>query len=244
MTTVFQKRILQEKLMLPPLSRYTDYPYRCVLSEFEPAFVCTEMVNATALINKNKKTLDMLEMESGSHLKGLQLVGSDPGEMSKAGCIIENFGFDYVDVNMGCTVKKVVSKGQGVYLMKDEDLAARIVEAMSSSITIPVTVKIRSGISENKKNAVCLSKKLEDAGAQAITVHGRSGERKFGIPVDYDLIRNVTSVVDIPVIANGGMTMNNVRQILRKTHADAVMPGRILIGNPWIISQIKKKLNG
>ena len=244
MITSFQKRISQERYVLPPLSGYTDYPYRCILSSFQPAFICTEMVNATALINNNKKTVDMLTMEPGDHLKGVQLVGNNPIEMKKAASIVETLGYDYIDVNMGCTVKKVVQKGQGVALMQDEELAALVVKEISSSVNIPVTVKIRSGISESMKNAISLSKKLERAGAQAISVHGRSGEKKFGSFVDYDIIKQVTSSVDIPVIANGGITEDNYQMVLQRTNADAVMPGRILIGNPWIISQIKMMNNG
>jgi len=201
------------------------------------------MVNATALVNHNKKTMSMLVMEPGNHLKGVQLVGNNPQEMGEAAIIVESMGFDVIDVNMGCTVKKVVNKGQGVSLMKDEALASLIVESICSSVHIPVTVKIRTGISESKKNAVSFSKILEKAGAQAITIHGRSGERKFGKNVDYDIIKKVASTVDISVIANGGINEKNALEILNYTGACAVMPGRNLIGNPWIVTQLKSLNN-
>ena len=235
----FQKELSQKRFILPPLSGYTDYPYRCILSLFHPPFICTEMVNATALVNGNKKTLDMLTMEPGDHLKGVQLVGNNPQQMSEAASIIESLGFDFIDVNMGCTVKKVVNKGQGVALMKDEALASSIVESICSSVDIPVTVKIRTGISQSKKNAVNLSKKLEKSGVYGITVHGRSGERKFGITVDYDIIKKIAASIDIPVIANGGINHKNALDILNYTGACAIMPGRNLIGNPWLVDQLK-----
>jgi len=173
-------------------------------------------------------------------LKGVQLIGNDSDNMQKAAIILEKKGFNYIDINMGCTVKKVISKGQGVALMKQEDLAVRIVEQICSNILVPVTVKMRSGFSENNKNAVSLSRKLEKAGVSAITVHGRSGERKFGKHVDYDIIKKVSQSVDIPVIANGGISKTNAFEILEKTDSYGVMPGRNLIGNPWIIPQIQK----
>jgi len=241
--TSFSKIIKKEKLMLPPLAGFTDYPFRCILSMFDPPFVCTEMVNAKAVINQNEKTMEMIQKEPGNHLKGVQLIGNNPDNMQEAAIILEKNGFDYIDINMGCTVKKVISKGQGAALMKQEDLAVRIVEQICSIISIPVTVKMRSGFSENNKNAVSLARKLEKAGVSAITVHGRSGERKFGIHVDYDIIKKVSYSVDIPVIANGGVSKTNACEILKKTNAFGVMPGRNLIGDPWIFPQIKKTLS-
>jgi len=239
---LFVSMIKKDKLLLPPLSGYTDYPYRCILSKFDASFLCTEMVNAKAVIEKNQKTLLMIKKASGSHLNGVQLIGNDPKEMKKAAILLEKSGFDYIDVNMGCTVKKIVRKGQGVALMDDESLAVRIMEEMYSSVDIPITVKMRSGRSENKKNAVSLSKKLESVGVSAITIHGRTGDKKFGTSIDYDIIRNVSNAVDIPVIANGGITEKNLLTVISYTHTDAVMPGRNLIGNPWLIPQMKSQI--
>lgn len=239
----FKKIICEKKFLLPPLSRYTDYPYRQILARFKPSFIITEMVNARAVIEKNDKTMQMLKMEDGFHLKGSQLVGDDPLEMKDAAVILEALGFDYIDINMGCTVKKVVSKGQGIALMKNESLACKIVESVSDSVDVPVMVKMRIGYSSQEVNAASLSKKLEKAGASAITIHGRSGDKKFGTKLDYEIIQKVSSLISIPVIANGGINGFNVLDVLNKTNASAVMPGRSIIGNPWIIPEIQSKFN-
>ena len=234
----FKEILCDTKLILPPLTRYTDYPYRKILARFNPYFISTEMVNARAVIEKNPKTLQMLKIEGGNHFKGSQLVGNDPTEMKQAAVFLEKMGFDYIDINLGCTVKKVVSKGQGIALMKDETLTCEIVDAVSNAVKIPVTVKMRTGYSESRKNAVSLSKKIENVGASAITVHGRSGEKKFGIKLDYNTILKVSNSVLIPVIANGSINSKNAKEVLEKTKASAVMPGRSVIGNPWIIPEI------
>jgi len=234
----FTKVLCKKKLLLPPLSGYTDYPYRQILASFSPPFITTEMVNARAVIEGNKKTHSMLKKEEGTHFKGAQLVGKDPDVMAKAALIIERLGFDYVDINMGCTVKKVISKGQGVALMKDETLACNIVETISSTVDIPVTVKMRTGFSKDSINVVSLSQKLEDCGAVSIAIHGRTGEKKFAAKLNRSLIRDVSQSVSIPVVANGGITGINAKDVLSETGAAAVMPGRAVIGNPWIIGEI------
>jgi len=237
--SVFVNTLIQKKLILPPLTGYTDYPYRQILSEFNPPFMTTEMVNARAVIHKNKQTLKMLDKVKGNHFSGAQLIGKNPEIMKKAAMIIEELGFDYIDINMGCTVKKVITKGEGVSLMKNEDLAFEIIQNISNNVDIPVTVKIRSGYSIKNRNAVSLSKKLEKAGACAITVHGRSGEKKFCLNIDYDIIRQTSDAISIPVIANGGIfSADDLKNIIEKTNVSAVMPGRGIIGNPWIIPEI------
>ena len=234
----FTKILCEKKLLLPPLSGYTDYPYRQILAGFSPPFITTEMVNARAVVEGNKKTHQMLKKEEGSHFKGAQLVGKDPDVMAKAAVIIERLGFDYVDINMGCTVKKVISKGQGVALMKDETIACDIVETVSNTVDIPIIVKMRTGFSEKSINVLLLSQKLEDSGAVSITIHGRTGEKKFGTKLDRSLIRHVSQSVSIPVVANGGVTGVNAKDVLSETGAAAVMPGRAIIGNPWVIGEI------
>jgi tRNA-dihydrouridine synthase B len=239
----FEKTLCSTHLLLPPLSGYTDYPYRQILAHFSPPFIITEMVNARAIIEGNKKTQLMIQMEKGSYYKGSQLVGNNPDEMCDAALILEKKGFDYIDINMGCTVKKVIAKKQGVALMRDESLAKTIVQSVSETVHIPVTVKLRTGFSENNKNVLSLSRKLEQAGANAITVHGRSGEKKFGHNIDYDIITKVAETLSIPVIANGGINGNNAFKIFKKTGVSAVMPGRSIIGNPWIIQEIFHSFN-
>ena len=237
--SLFTKILREKKLMLPPLSGYTDYPYRQILAKFKPPFITTEMVNARAVVEGNRRTIQMLKKVDGHHFNGVQLLGKDPDYMAKAAKITEDMGFDYVDINMGCTVKKVISKGEGVSLMKDEMLACKITKAVSNTVDIPVTVKLRIGFCQQSINVISLSQKLACSGAAAMTIHGRTGEKKFGLPLDFHQIREVTGILSIPIIANGGVfTGADAQNILIKTGVAAVMPGRGILGNPWIISEI------
>jgi len=237
--SLFVDILKEKKLMLPPLSGYTDYPFRKILAKFKPPFITTEMVNARAFFENNKKTTERLQKEEGSHFRGVQLLGKDPSYMKKAAIAIENLGFDYVDINMGCTVRKVVSKGEGISLMNNEDLACKIVQTISETVNIPVTIKLRTGLSKESINVVSLSKKLEKSGATAITIHGRTGEKKFNPKMDLNVIQDAVEVLSIPVIANGGIfSADDAQNALSRTGASAVMPGRGIIGNPWLITEI------
>ena len=235
----FVKHLKKNKFILPPLSGYTDYPYRCILAKFSPPFIITEMVSAQAVIHKNPRTIEILKKVQGSHYNGVQLFGSDPKVMGKAAEIVESMGFDYIDINMGCTIRKVSSTGAGISLMKKEDIACLITSSIVNSVNIPVTCKLRLGPTKNNLNVVCLSKKLQDSGATAIIIHGRTGEKKFGLPLNLNLIKEVVEEISIPVVANGGIfTGEDTQKMIQKTNAAAVMPGRGLIGNPWLISEI------
>ncbi len=241
----FIRGLIKSKLLLPPLAEYTDYPYRRILSEFNPPNLCTEMVNPVALIRENMRTMDMLKIVKGNHMNGAQLVGASPENMSEAARIIEEKGFDYIDINMGCTVKNVSNTGAGISLMKNEKRAVNLVSKVVSSANIPVTCKMRTGATKKKVNALSLSKKLADIGVSAVTLHGRSGENKFGEPVNYEYISYVIENVDIPIIANGGIyTGEDAIRMHSITGAAAVMPGRGLIGNPWIVPEIKASMSG
>jgi tRNA-dihydrouridine synthase B len=197
------------------------------------------MVSAQAVIRKNKKTMQILTMTKGTHYNGVQLFGCEPNIMSDAAMIVESLGYDYIDINMGCTIKKITNKGAGVTLMKKEELASTITSSVVRSVNIPVTCKIRIGVTKQDMNALSLSQQLMDAGATAITIHGRTGEKKFGLPIDFESIKAVVNHVPIPIVANGGIfSGNDAYYMLQQTGAAAVMPGRGLIGNPWIIPEI------
>lgn len=241
----FVALLREKKLLLPPISGYTDYPYRTLLSRFHPPFLTTEMVNARALIDGNKKTKLILKKAPGNQYNGVQLFGSDPLMMAEAAGLVEELGYEYIDINMGCTVRKVASRGAGISLMADEERACAMVSAVSCAITLPVTCKLRVGVSQSSITVRSLSQKLAAAGATAITIHGRSGEKKFGIPVDLSVIRDVATTLSIPVVANGGIfTGADAQHALQQTKAAAVMPGRGLIGNPWIIPEILNTFSG
>lgn len=235
----FVSRLKKTGLLLPPLADYTDYPYRRILAEFMPPFICTEMVSPEALLRDNPKTMDMLKIVEGEHLNGIQLVGSCKESMGKAASIVEDMGFDYIDINMGCTVSTVTRTGAGLALMRDEDLTIDIVSEVIRETSVPVTCKMRMGLSENNKNALSLSQRLVSIGVSAITVHGRTGEKKFCQEVDYDGIGEIVKQLEIPVVANGGIfNAEDGLNAFRLTESEAVMPGRALIGNPWIVPEL------
>ena len=245
MTSEFSKRLRDEKLILPPLAGYTDYPYRRLLAEFDAPFLCTEMVSCDAIARRNPRTLKMLKKPEGTHLNGAQLFGDDPVKMAEAAVFVEQLGFDYVDINMGCIVWAITRNGAGVSLMREPYKAHTVVKAVVDSVTVPVTCKIRLGETKIENNALELSKQLEEAGASAITVHGRSGEKKFGEKVNHEAIREVAESIDIPVVGNGGVfTGGDALEMMESAGVAAVMPGRVLIGNPWIVPEIKAALKG
>ena len=241
----FIDRLMEEKLLLPPLAGYTDYPYRRVLAEFNTPFMCTEMVSCEAVLRENPRTMNMLRQPEGDHLHGAQIFGDDPDVMAAAAESLEWMGFDYIDINMGCAVKSITQNGAGVSLMGEPEKAGAVVSRVVEAVSIPVSCKIRLGESRREQNAVELSRLLEDAGVSAITVHGRSGEKKFGEPVNYHAIRDVVESVGVPVVGNGGvLTGADALTMIELTGVDAVMPGRGLIGNPWIVDEINSALNG
>jgi tRNA-dihydrouridine synthase B len=237
--SLFIKILQEKKLLLPPLSGYTDYPFRVILAKFRPPFMITEMANARGIVQKNPRTMQILKIAEGKHYNGVQLVGSIPEYMKKAGEIVSDLGFDYIDINMGCTARKVACRGEGISLMKHEQRASDIVAAVAGAVTVPVTCKMRLGISKQSINVVSLSKKLVAAGADALIIHGRSGEKKFGLPVDLGIIKETIQALPVPVVANGGIyTGSDAQQMIQATGAMAVMPGRGLLGNPWVIPEI------
>lgn len=236
---LFVKILREKQLLVPPLSGYTDYPFRMVLAGFHPPFLITEMANARAILQKNQRTMQILKIAEGDHYNGVQLVGSVPEYMYKAANIVEDLGFDYIDINMGCTARKVACRGEGISLMKQEQRACDIVKAVSDAVDIPVSCKLRLGPSRHSINVLSFSQRLVDAGAIALTIHGRTGEKKFGSPLDLDVIRNAAAALSVPVIANGGIyTGKDAQRVIQTTGVAAVMPGRGLVGNPWLIPEI------
>jgi tRNA-dihydrouridine synthase B len=244
-SSLFLKILKEKKLLLPPLSGYTDYPYRVILARFDPPFIITEMANARAIIQKNRRTMEILRIVEGEHRNGVQLVGSIPEYMQKAAKIVQDLGFDYIDINMGCTARKVTCRGEGVSLMKNEANACEIVSAVVGAVDVPVTCKMRLGVSKYSINVLSLSQKLVNAGATALTIHARSGEKKFGVPLDRSIIQKTVMNLSTPIIANGSIyTGVDAKKMIQETGAAAVMPGRGLLGNPWLIPEILNMVSG
>jgi len=224
----------------------TDLAFRAVCRELGAGLTYTEMVSAKALVYQDSKTRGLLCLGKDEHPVGAQIFGSDAECMAQAATIaLDISGADFIDINMGCPVGKVVKSGDGSALMRDPDKAMRIIEAVRKSAGRPVTIKIRKGWDKGNVNAVEFAKMAESAGVSAITVHGRTRTQMYSGKADWDIIREVKKSVSVPVLANGDVfAAEDAARILKYTGADMVMIGRGALGNPWIFQQAKALLDG
>ena len=235
--------LFQNKTVLAPLAGITNLPFRLIARRFGCDMCFTEMISANGLIRESAKTIEYLKTCPEDQPLGVQLFGADPVILTQAAVIVSNYNPAMIDINMGCPVKKVIKAGAGAVLMRDPVLAGRIIKAVVDAVSVPVTVKIRSGWSQRSINAIEISKIAEDSGASAIIVHGRTADQGFSGHADWSVIARVKNAVKIPVIGNGDIRQpEDVRRMRSETGCDAVMIGRGALGNPWIFQGIHQPL--
>ena len=237
---------LQGNLTLGPMAGVTDFAFRGVCHTLGAALTTTEMVSAKALCYHDEKTKELLYIPVDEHPSAAQIFGHEPEVMAEAAQMaLELSGADMLDINMGCPVGKIVKSGDGSTLMKTPELAAKIVESVRAAVRVPVTVKFRKGWDNGSANAVKFARLMEQAGADAVAVHGRTRAQMYAGRADWDIIREVRKAVQIPVIANGDVfTPEDASHILRYTGCELAMIGRGSFGNPWLFEQGQAAIDG
>ncbi len=229
---------LANPLILAPMAGITHMPFRIMAKEAGCAMVTSEMVSANGLFYGSGETRAMLAMSPVEKPLAVQLFGQHPEIMADAAARVESLGADIIDVNFGCSVKKVVRNGAGVALMKDLSRAEAILKAMRSALRIPLTIKMRSGWDASGNQAIALAGIARDCGVDAVALHPRTAGQGFRGTADWSLIKSVKQQLSLPVIGNGDIRRpTDVLAMMEKTGCDAVMIGRAAIGNPWFFSQ-------
>lgn len=232
-------------IFLGPMAGVTDWAFRTICAELGANITVTEMVSSRALVYKDKKSAALLRKNTGS-VCGAQIFGNDPDIMAQgARLALEISGCDYIDINMGCPMPKIANSGDGCGLMRTPELAADIVKAVKKAVSVPITVKCRLGWDKGSINVLEFTKRMEDSGADMLTVHGRTRSMLYSGVADWDMIAKVKQQCKIPVIANGDITGGEKAvKCLKWTDADGIMIGRASFGDPWVFAEVASEVAG
>ena len=236
--------VINDKASLAPMAGVADRAFRELCRGYGAAYTVCEMASAKGISLGDRKSAELLSITETERPAGSQIFGNSPETMAIAAQKALEYSPDFIDINMGCPAPKVASSGGGALLMKDPVNSAKIVEAVVKAVNVPVTVKMRSGWDDSNINAVELAKRCEQAGAAAITVHGRTKVQMYAPPVNIDIIRLVKEAVSIPVIGNGDIIDGkSAAKMMEETGCDMVMVGRGALGRPWVFQEINAYLN-
>ena len=230
---------IPSRLVLAPMAGVSVQAFRRQGRRFGAGLVCSEMVSCAGLQHGNERTLGYLRIAADERPLAVQIFGSDPAVMAQAAAMVEKAGADIVDINFGCPVKKVTKTGAGATLLDEPERACRVVEAVASSVSVPVTVKLRRGLENGSRACLSLGPRLVEAGAASLTLHPRSAKQMYTGSADHSLTAELVSLVEVPVVASGDITSRTrAESVLATTGAAAVMVGRAAQGNPWALREI------
>ena len=236
---------LENKTILAPLAGITNLPFRLLAKEAGCALVCSEMISAHGLVNRSKRTHQMLDSLPEEKPLSVQIFGSQPEIMAEAARVVESSGADIIDINFGCSVRKIIKTGSGVALMKAPEIAEAVIKAVREVVRIPLTIKLRTGWNPTGNQAFEISQIAEACGVDAIAIHPRTAKQGFSGHSDWAIIAKLKQQVNVPVIGNGDIfSADDAIAMLEQTRCDAVMIGRKAIGNPWIFSHVLARLRG
>jgi tRNA-dihydrouridine synthase B len=230
---------------LAPMEEHTNFPFRLLMKRFGAGLVCTERIDAATVVRRNRRALRMLHTTAEERPRAAQISGAEPGVMAEAARVIEQRGFDLVDLNFACPIRRMLDRGEGGALMADPAAVERIVAAVTRAVSIAVTVKLRTGPDAEHETAVEVARRAQDAGAAAIGVHARSVAQCYVGDPDWEVVARVKQAVRVPVLGSGGISeAADIPRLLRESGADGVSIGRGCLGNPWIFRQTQALLTG